>query len=55
MPSLSDLSQASLSRKQQLARQVVELTIITGGHNHKDQLTYAWKTLLQNALHDSIY
>ena len=30
------------------------LTIITGGHNHKDQLTYAWKTLLQNAPHDSI-
>ena len=24
------------------------------GHNHKDQLTYAWKTLLQNAPHDSI-
>ena len=21
------------------------LTVITGGHNHKDQLTYAWKTL----------
>ena len=33
-----------------LLEQVVEpLTIITGGHNHKDQLTYAWKTLLQNA------
>ena len=30
------------------------LTIITGGHHHKDQLTYAWKTLLQNAPHDSI-
>ena len=38
-----------------LLEQVVEpLTIITGGHNHKDQLTYAWKTLLQNAPHDSI-
>ena len=33
---------------------VEPLTIITGGHNHKDQLTYAWKTLLQNAPHDSI-
>ena len=30
------------------------LTIITGGHNHKDQLTYAWKVLLQNSPHDSI-
>ena len=30
------------------------LTVITGGHNHKDQLTYAWKVLLQNAPHDSI-
>ena len=31
-----------------LLEQVVEpLTIITGGHHHKDQLTYAWKTLLQ--------
>ncbi len=30
------------------------LTIITGGHNHKDHLTYALKTLLQNAPHDSI-
>ena len=29
-----------------LLEQIVEpLTIITGGHNHKDQLTYAWKTL----------
>ena len=38
-----------------LLEQVVEpLTIITGGHNHKDQLTYAWKVLLQNAPHDSI-
>jgi len=38
-----------------LLEQVVEpLTIITGGHHHKDQLTYAWKTLLQNAPHDSI-
>lgn len=38
-----------------LLEQVVEpLTVITGGHNHKDQLTYAWKTLLQNAPHDSI-
>lgn len=38
-----------------LLEQVVEpLTILTGGHNHKDQLTYAWKTLLQNAPHDSI-
>ena len=38
-----------------LLEQVVEpLTIITGGHNHKDQLTYAWKMLLQNAPHDSI-
>ncbi len=38
-----------------LLEQVVEpLTIITSGHNHKDQLTYAWKTLLQNAPHDSI-
>ena len=33
---------------------VEPLTIITGGHNHKDQLTYAWKMLLQNAPHDSI-
>ena len=33
-----------------LLEQVVEpLTIITGGPNHKDQLTYAWKALLQNA------
>ena len=38
-----------------LLEQVVEpLTILTGGHNHKDQLTYAWKMLLQNAPHDSI-
>ena len=38
-----------------MLEQVVEpLTIITGGHNHKDQLTYAWKVLLQNAPHDSI-
>ena len=38
-----------------LLEQVVEpLTIITGGYHHKDQLTYAWKTLLQNAPHDSI-
>ena len=38
-----------------LLEQVVEpLTILTGGHNHKDQLTYAWKVLLQNAPHDSI-
>ena len=38
-----------------LLEQVVEpLTIITGGHHHKDQLIYAWKTLLQNAPHDSI-
>lgn len=38
-----------------LLEQVVEpLTIITGGKHHKDQLTYAWKTLLQNAPHDSI-
>ena len=49
------LPQTSLPREQQLLEQVVEpLTIITGGHNHKDQLTYAWKTLLQNAPHDSI-
>ena len=49
------LSQTSLPGKQQLARASGgTLTIITGGHNHKDQLTYAWKMLLQNAPHDSI-
>ncbi|WP_241209352.1 alpha-mannosidase, partial [Streptococcus sp. DD11] len=38
-----------------LLEQVVEpLTLMTGGRHHKDQLTYAWKTLLQNAPHDSI-
>ena len=38
-----------------LLEQVVEpLTIITGGHNHRTSWTYAWKTLLQNAPHDSI-
>ncbi len=36
-----------------LLEQVVEpLTIITGGHNYKDQLTYAWKSTAK--WHDSI-
>ncbi|KXT74814.1 Alpha-mannosidase [Streptococcus sp. DD10] len=45
----------AFQKNSNLLEQVVEpLTIITGGKNHKDQLTYAWKTLLQNAPHDSI-
>ncbi|MBZ4265256.1 alpha-mannosidase, partial [Streptococcus pneumoniae] len=45
----------SFQENSNLLEQVVEpLTILTGGHNHKDQLTYAWKVLLQNAPHDSI-
>lgn len=38
-----------------LLEQVVEpLLVLTKGESHQDQLTYAWKTLLQNAPHDSI-
>ncbi|KXT78955.1 alpha-mannosidase [Streptococcus sp. DD13] len=45
----------AFQEKSNLLEQVVEpLTILTNGKNYKDQLTYAWKTLLQNAPHDSI-
>ncbi|MGT2716401.1 alpha-mannosidase [Streptococcus respiraculi] len=38
-----------------LLEQVVEpLLVLTEGESYQDQLTYAWKTLLQNAPHDSI-
>ncbi|MCQ9213211.1 hypothetical protein MU448_01920 [Streptococcus sp. O1] len=38
-----------------LLEQVVEpLAVLTNGEQYQDQLTYAWKTLLQNAPHDSI-
>ncbi|MGT2950942.1 alpha-mannosidase [Streptococcus cuniculi] len=38
-----------------LLEQVVEpLLVLTKGDHYQDQLTYAWKTLLQNAPHDSI-
>lgn len=38
-----------------LLEQVVEpLLVMTKGDSYQDQLTYAWKTLLQNAPHDSI-
>lgn len=48
------LKQAYLETSNLLEQVVEPLIVLTKGEQYQDQLTYAWKTLLQNAPHDSI-